>query len=183
MQDILNTEVTTIEGEKTLLTRWQGDVLLIVNVASKCGLTPQYQQLEALYKANQMQGFSVLGFPCNQFLGQEPGDEHEIKAFCSTNYGVTFPLFSKIEVNGPGRHALYQKLIAARPQAVAPDGSDFTSKMEDKGRGAQRQGDILWNFEKFLVGRDGQVIQRYTPDTTPEDPQLLHDLQQALTRE
>ena len=110
---ILDTEVTTIDGEVTSLQPYSGNVLLIVNVASKCGLTPQYEQLENLQKAWHQQGFTVLGFPCNQFLGQEPGSEEEIKTYCSTTWGVTFPMFSKIEVNGEGRHPLYQKLIDA----------------------------------------------------------------------
>ena len=111
--DILNTEVTTIDGETISLEQYKGKVLLIVNVASKCGLTPQYEQLENIHKAWEPSGFRVLGFPCNQFLGQEPGSEDEIKTFCSTTYGVTFPMFSKIDVNGENRHPLYQKLIAA----------------------------------------------------------------------
>ncbi len=117
--DILNTEVTTIDGDKTTLEGYKGKVLLIVNVASKCGLTPQYEQLENIQKAWEKDGFTVLGFPCNQFLGQEPGSEEEIKTFCSTTYGVTFPMFSKIDVNGEKRHPLYAKLIAAAPKAVA----------------------------------------------------------------
>jgi glutathione peroxidase len=105
---ILNIEVTTIDGEKTTLERFRGNVLLIVNVASKCGLTPQYEQLESLQTSLEYEGFAVLGFPCNQFLGQEPGSEDDIKTFCRTTYGVTFPMFSKIDVNGEGRHPLYQ---------------------------------------------------------------------------
>lgn len=122
---ILDTEVTTIDGEVTSLQPYSGNVLLIVNVASKCGLTPQYEQLENLQKTWHQQGFSVLGFPCNQFLGQEPGSEEEIKTYCSTTWGVTFPMFSKIDVNGEGRHPLYQKLIDAAPTAVAPADSGF----------------------------------------------------------
>ena len=156
--DILNTEVTTIDGEKTTLASFAGKVLLIVNVASKCGLTPQYEQLEDLQKQFAAEGFSVLGFPCNQFLGQEPGSEEEIKTFCSTTYGVTFPLFSKIDVNGEHRAPLYQKLIAAAPKAVAPEGSGFYERMASKGRAPLYVDDILWNFEKFLVDRQGNVI-------------------------
>lgn len=178
--DILNTEVTTIDGETTTLAPWAGKVLLIVNVASKCGLTPQYEQLEALQKAFESEGFSVLGFPCNQFLGQEPGSEEEIKTFCSTTYGVTFPMFSKIDVNGEGRHPLYQKLIDAAPTAVAPADSGFYERMASKGRAPLYPDDILWNFEKFLVGRDGKVLQRFSPDTTPEDPILVQTIKQAL---
>ena len=180
--DILNTEVTTIDGEKTTLTPWAGNVLLIVNVASKCGLTPQYEQLEALQKDLESEGFSVLGFPCNQFLGQEPGSEEEIKTFCSTTYGVTFPMFSKIDVNGEHRAPLYQKLVEAAPQAIAPEGSGFYERMASKGRAPLYVDDILWNFEKFLIGRDGQVIGRFSPDMTPDDPQLVAAIKGVLAK-
>jgi glutathione peroxidase len=112
-QDILNTEITTIDGEHITLEKYQGKVILVVNVASKCGLTPQYEQLENIQKAWEKDGFIVLGFPCNQFAGQEPGSEEEIKTFCSTTYGVTFPMAAKVDVNGENRHPLYRKLIAA----------------------------------------------------------------------
>lgn len=182
MQDILNTEITTIDGDATTLERWKGNVLLMVNVASKCGLTPQYEQLESLQKSWEDEGFSVLGFPCNQFLGQEPGSEEEIKTFCSTTYGVTFPLFSKLDVNGENRHALYKKLVAAAPNALAPEGSGFLERMSSKGRAPANPGDILWNFEKFLIGRDGQVIVRFSPDMTPEDPVVIDAIKQAIAR-
>ncbi|MEM6159494.1 glutathione peroxidase [Erwinia sp. P6884] len=179
---IFDTELVTLDGERTTLARWQGEVLLVVNVASKCGLTPQYEQLENIHKAWHPQGFSVLGFPCNAFLGQEPGSDEEIKTFCSTTYGVTFPMFSKIEVNGPERHPLYQQLIAAKPEAVAPEESGFLARMVSKGRAPQVQGDILWNFEKFLIGRDGTVIQRFSPDMTPEDPIVMESIKMALAK-
>ena len=178
--DILNTEVTTIDGEKTTLASFAGKVLLIVNVASKCGLTPQYEQLEDLQKQFAAEGFSVLGFPCNQFLGQEPGSEEEIKTFCSTTYGVTFPLFSKIDVNGEHRAPLYQKLIAAAPKAVAPEGSGFYERMASKGRAPLYVDDILWNFEKFLVNRQGNVVRRFSPDTAPDAPKLLEAIEAEL---
>ena len=159
MQDsILTTVVKDIDGEVTTLEKFAGNVLLIVNVASKCGLTPQYEQLENIQKAWVDRGFMVLGFPCNQFLEQEPGSDEEIKTYCTTTWGVTFPMFSKIEVNGEGRHPLYQKLIAAAPTAVAPEESGFYARMVSKGRAPLYPDDILWNFEKFLVGRDGKVI-------------------------
>jgi glutathione peroxidase len=139
----------TLGGEPTTLGEYRGRPVLIVNVASRCGLTPQYEQLEQLHEKYADQGFSVLGFPCNQFAGQEPGTSEEIAEFCSTTYGVTFPLFAKIEVNGPGRHPLYAELVET-PDA---DGRD---------------GDVQWNFEKFLVGRDGSV-QRFRPQTQPLD--------------
>lgn len=179
---ILNTEVTTIDGEKITLERYKGNVLLIVNVASKCGLTPQYEQLEALHIALKDEGFTVLGFPCNQFLGQEPGSEEEIKTFCSTTYGVTFPMFSKIDVNGEARHPLYAALTTVAPDAIAPQGSAFLERMTSKGRAPQHKGDILWNFEKFLVGRDGQVIARFSPDMTPDDAVLMDAVKQALAK-
>ncbi|NYU08613.1 glutathione peroxidase [Enterobacteriaceae bacterium CCUG 67584] len=178
--DILNTEVTTIDGEKTTLESYKGKVLLVVNVASKCGLTSQYEQLEAMQKAREKEGFSVLGFPCNQFLGQEPGSEEEIKTFCSTTYGVTFPMFSKVDVNGENRHPVYQKLIAAAPTALAPEGSGFYERMVSKGRAPLSPEDILWNFEKFLIGRDGKVIQRFSPDMTPDDPAITSAVEKAL---
>lgn len=180
--NIYQTELVTLDGEKTTLSQWLGKVLLVVNVASKCGLTPQYEELENLQKAWQDQGFSVLGFPCNQFLEQEPGSSEEIKTFCSTTYGVTFPMFAKTDVNGAGRHPLYAQLIAARPDAVRPEGSGFYERMESKGRAPKEQGDILWNFEKFLIGRDGSVIQRFAPDMTPEDPIILETIKQALAK-
>lgn len=182
MQDILNTEVITIDGEATTLENWKGKVLLLVNVASKCGLTVQYEQLENLQKEFGHEGFSVLGFPCNQFLGQEPGSEEEIKTFCSTTYGVTFPMFSKLDVNGENRHPLYKKLVATAPTAIAPQGSGFLERMSSKGRAPANSGDILWNFEKFLVGRDGQVIQRFSPDMTPDDSTIVDAIKSALAK-
>lgn len=180
--DILNTQVTTIDGENVSLDKYKGNVLLMVNVASQCGLTPQYEQLENIQKAWEAQGFRVLGFPCNQFLGQEPGSEEEIKTFCSTTYGVTFPMFSKIDVNGEHRHPLYQKLTAVAPVAVAPENSGFYERMASKGRAPKEKGDILWNFEKFLIGRDGEVIQRFSPDMTPEDPIVMESIKLALAK-
>lgn len=177
---IFETELVTLDGDKTTLAQWQGDVLLVVNVASKCGLTPQYEGLETLQKALHEQGLTVLGFPCNAFLEQEPGTDAEIKTFCSTTYGITFPMFSKIEVNGPQRHPLYAQLVAAQPEATAPEGSGFLERMTSKGRAPKVPGDILWNFEKFLVGRDGKVLQRFSPDTAPNDPQLIARIHQAL---
>jgi glutathione peroxidase len=134
-------------------------VLLVVNVASKCGLTPQYKALEAIHEKYKAQGFTVLGFPCNQFLGQEPGTNEEIKQFCSSKYNVSFPLFDKLEVNGPNRHPLYV--------ALAGDGSPFP-------------GNIKWNFGKFLVGRDGKILKRFEPRTTPDSPEVIEAIQAAL---
>ncbi|MEB7885259.1 glutathione peroxidase [Serratia fonticola] len=172
----------TIENQSTTLNAYAGKVLLVVNVASECGLTKQYEGLEKLYETWREQGFAVLGFPSNEFLGQEPGTNEEILAFCRGTFGVQFPMFAKIEVNGEGRHPLYRELIAAQPEAVAPEGSGFLERMSSKGRAPKQTGDILWNFEKFLIGRDGQVIQRFSPDMTPEDPQVSEAIKQALAK-
>jgi glutathione peroxidase len=153
--------VNTLSGQPGSLGDLAGKTLLVVNVASKCGLTPQYQGLERLHELFADRGFSVVGFPCNQFGGQEPGTAEEIAEFCSVNYGVTFPMFEKIEVNGPGRHPLYSELTAV-PDA---DGE---------------AGDIQWNFEKFLVAPDGSVIARYRPGTDPEDPELVAAIEASL---
>lgn len=146
---IYDFSVPDINNKPRSLIEFKGKVLLIVNVASKCGLTPQYEGLEALYKRYKNQGLEILGFPCNQFLHQEPGNEEEIKSFCSTRYDISFPLFSKIEVNGDNTAPLYTYLKQEAP-------------------GALNTKAVKWNFTKFLVGRDGQVIRRYAPTDTPE---------------
>ena len=151
------------------------------NTASECGYTPQYKELEELYQKHGDK-VVVLGFPANNFGGQEPGTEAQIAAFCEKNYGVTFPLFSKIDVNGEHRAPLYQKLVAAAPKAVAPEGSGFYERMASKGRAPLYVDDILWNFEKFLVDRQGNVIQRFSPDMTPDDPQLVAAIKGALAQ-
>jgi len=142
-------EVRTIDGAVEKLNRYRGQVLLVVNVASECGYTPQYTGLEALYRQLRERGFSVLGFPCNQFGKQEPGGEAEIKAFCTDRYDVTFPLFAKIEVNGAGAHPLYQYLKTQKPGLLGSEA-------------------IKWNFTKFLVDREGNVVKRFAPSDTPE---------------
>lgn len=182
-QTLTAIDVTTIDGQTVPFRQWIGEVLLVVNVASACGLTPQYAQLESLYRQYHEQGFAVLGFPCNQFLGQEPGNEAEIRHFCDTHYGVTFPLFSKIDVNGEHRHPLYAVLTADAPTAHFPEGSGFLERMISKGRGPQHPGDILWNFEKFLIDRHGHVLQRFSPDTQPDDPELVAALTAALAQQ
>jgi glutathione peroxidase len=153
--------VKTLSGEDSSLGALTGKTLLVVNVASKCGLTPQYAALEALHERLADRGFSVVGFPCNQFMGQEPGTAEEIEEFCSTTYGVTFPMFEKIEVNGDGRHPIYDELTAV-PDA---DGA---------------AGDVQWNFEKFLLGPDGAVLARFRPRTVPDDPEVLAAIEKHL---
>lgn len=179
-QNIYDISVNKIDGKSLKLGEFKGKVLLVVNVASKCGLTPQYEGLEKLYEQYQDQGFEVLGFPANEFLGQEPGSNTEIQEFCQLNFGVKFPMFSKIVVKGPGQHPLYQELTQAKPQAETPQGSDFEKKLEGFGQKRTHQNDILWNFEKFLVDRQGQVTHRFSPDMKPEDPVIQSAIKSAL---
>ena len=170
----------SLDGSALTLGDFNGQVLLIVNVASKCGLTPQYAGLESLFKQYRERGLQVLGFPCNDFAEQEPGSADEIQSFCTTNFGVEFPMFEKLNINSEPRHPLYASLIAARPEAVFPAGSDFREKLAGYGIFQKLPSDVLWNFEKFLVGRDGVVIQRFSPDMTPDDPTLLAAIDAAL---
>ena len=158
---LYDTKLAALDGTPDVLANEKGKVTLLVNVASKCGLTPQYEQLEQLEEKYKGQGFDVIGIPCNQFGEQEPGSPEEIKTFCSTTYGVTFPMTEKIEVNGDGRHPLYQELT----KVADAEGVD---------------GDIRWNFEKFLVGRDGNVIARFGPLVVPEAPELVESIEKAL---
>jgi glutathione peroxidase len=159
MSGFFDFSIAALDGAPDLLAKARGKVILAVNVASKCGLTPQYSGLETLQKDLAAQGFSVIGFPCNQFGGQEPGSAQDIQTFCSTTYGVTFPLSTKIDVNGTGRHPLYQWLTSAP---------------------GTQGGDIQWNFEKFLICRNGKVLKRYPPTTKPEDKGLLQDIADTL---
>lgn len=170
----------TIDGATTTLSEYAGKVRLIVNVASKCGLTPQYQALEALYRKYQDSGFEVLGFPANEFNGQEPGTEEEIKAFCSASYDVSFPLFSKIVVKGPGQHPLYAQLTEAKPEAEKLPDTDFRKQLEEYGIATGKPEEILWNFEKFLVDRKGNVMARFSPDVTPDSDLLISAVERAL---
>ncbi|SDT16869.1 glutathione peroxidase [Microlunatus soli] len=158
MTVLSNFSATKITGEQVDLGSYQGKVVLVVNTASQCGLTPQYAGLQKLYENYADRGLVILGFPCDQFGHQEPGSEAEIADFCELNYGVSFPMFAKIEVNGPGAHPLYQWLTETQPGENGPD--------------------IEWNFAKFLLDRDGNLVKRYSPKTTPED--LTQDLDQAL---
>ncbi len=151
----------SLDGQPGVLADQKGKVTLVVNVASKCGLTPQYEGLERLYERFASQGFSVVGVPCNQFGEQEPGTPDEIKTFCSTTYGVTFPMAEKIEVNGEGRHPLYAQL-------------------EETADGEGHSGDIRWNFEKFLLSRDGDVVARFSPLVEPESDDIVASIEKAL---
>ncbi len=158
---IYDIPVKTLAGEDSSLGALSGKTLLVVNVASKCGLTPQYTALERLHEQFADRGFAVVGFPCNQFGGQEPGSAEEIAEFCSATYGVTFPMFEKVEVNGPGRHAIYTELTAVPD----PDGD---------------AGDIQWNFETFLIRPDGTMAARFRPRTTPDSPDVIAVIEENL---
>lgn len=160
MASIYELNATQLNGEPVTLDQFKGKALLIVNTASKCGFTPQYRALEAVYRKFKDRGLQILGFPCNQFGKQEPGDAQEIANFCSTRYEVSFPMFEKIEVNGDGAHPLYRLLKSAAPGVLGSEA-------------------IKWNFTKFLVGRDGKVIKRYAPATKPE--KIEQDIEAALT--
>jgi len=179
---ILDIPVRKITGADTTLGEFKGKVLLVVNVASKCGLTPQYEGLEKIYEQYKGQGLVVAGFPANDFKSQEPGTEEEIQAFCSTNYGVTFPLFSKITVVGPAKHPLYAALIAAKPKAVNLSEVPFREKLKGYGIDANAEPELTWNFEKFLVGRSGEVVQRFAPDTQPDAPELVAAIEAELAK-
>jgi glutathione peroxidase len=159
MSGFFDIAIPRLDGTPDLLAPLRGKVTLAVNVASRCGLTPQYEGLEQLQRELAKENFTVVGFPCNQFAGQEPGSAAEIASFCSTTYGVTFPLSEKLEVNGPKRHPVYQFLTSAATGIA---------------------GDITWNFEKFLIGRDGKVLKRYPPTVKPEDRGLMQDIADAL---
>jgi glutathione peroxidase len=159
MNSVHDFEAKSITGQDTALAQYAGQVLLVVNVASECGLTPQYAGLERLHRRYAGQGLVVLGFPCNQFGGQEPGSEEQIQEFCRTRYDITFPLFAKVEVNGANRHPLYAFLA---------------------GEGAAFPGEISWNFEKFLIDRQGRPVARFSPRTKPEDKELIQVLEKAL---
>lgn len=179
MSSIYDIDLVTIEGKQQKLSDYKGKALLIVNTASECGLTPQYEALEKLYQAEKDNGLEILGFPCNQFGAQEPGEASDIQSFCTMRYGVTFPLFSKIEVNGAGRHPLYQALFSAMPERTTAPDSEFIEKLKSYGFEA-KEGDVLWNFEKFLVSKDGKVIGHFAPDMTPDDEILSTAIKQAL---
>jgi glutathione peroxidase len=159
MPTVYDFSAQTIDGKTRKLSDYRGKVLLVVNTASKCGFTPQYKGLEAIYEKFKDRGFAVLGFPCNQFGAQEPGPESEIAEFCEMNYGVTFPMFAKVDVNGADAHPLFKHLTSARKGLLGSEA-------------------IKWNFTKFLVGKDGEVIDRYAPTTTPEA--IAKDIEKAL---
>jgi glutathione peroxidase len=172
--------VEKIDGAPATLKEHSGEVLLVVNVASKCGLTPQYEGLEALQKKFSGKKFSILGFPANDFAGQEPGSNADIQQFCTTNFGVTFPMYGKIGVTGPAKHSLYRHLIAEKPETEGRD------RVETMLRGYKMEPtakpEVVWNFEKFLISRHGQVVRRFAPDTVPDDPGLIAAIEAELAK-
>jgi glutathione peroxidase len=180
MSSLQQIPLTRIDGTPSSLAEFAGKVLLLVNVASKCGLTPQYAGLEKLYERFRDRGFAVLGFPANDFGAQEPGTEGEIAEFCRTNFSVEFPMFAKISVKGGAQHPLYRELIAARPAATFKAGSDFRGKLAGYGIKPERESDVLWNFEKFLVDRTGAVVARFAPDVAPDDPLVVAAIEEEL---
>jgi glutathione peroxidase len=178
LQDI---PLKTIDGHDSSLAQYHGKVLLVVNVASKCGLTPQYSALETLYQQKHAEGFEVLGFPANNFKGQEPGSEAEIASFCSTEYDVHFPLFSKISVLGDDQHPLYAALTEKQPAATG-DGP-FRERLKGYGVHPENPVDVLWNFEKFLIGRNGDVVGRFAPDITADDARITAAIDAELAKQ
>lgn len=169
-----------IDGSATTLQTHAGEVLLIVNVASKCGLTPQYEGLEKLYDRYRDQKFAVLGFPANDFAGQEPGSDAEIQAFCTGTFGIRFPMYSKMPVTGPDKHPLYQHLTRALP--VTEDRAIMEAKLRGYKIEPTPAPEVLWNFEKFLVNRQGEVVRRFAPDTLPDADKVIAAIEQELAR-
>jgi glutathione peroxidase len=169
-ETVYDIPVNRIDGAPASLGDYKGKVVLVVNVASKCGLTPQYEGLEKLYENYMDKGLVVTGFPANEFGGQEPGTNAEVAEFCTTNFGVRFPMFEKIVVKGEGQHPLYAALTKAVPVA------------EGVGDRAPADGSVLWNFEKFLVGKDGHVARRFSPRMTPDDPIIVTAIEEELAK-
>ncbi|MEY1662992.1 glutathione peroxidase [Isoalcanivorax beigongshangi] len=178
MASLYDIPLVTIDGRDTRLNEYAGKVLLIVNVASKCGLTPQYEGLEALYREKKDQGLVVLGFPANNFKEQEPGTDAEIQTFCQTQYDVSFPLFSKLSVAGDDQHPLYQALTAALPEAQGS--APFRERLEGMGIATLPAPNVLWNFEKFLIGKQGDVVARFGPNIAADDAALRAAIDGAL---
>jgi glutathione peroxidase len=186
MANIYDISVNRITGEPTSLGDYRGRVLLLVNVASQCGLTPQYEALQKIHSRFKDRGFVVCGFPANDFGSQEPGTNQEIYKFCTGTYSVDFPMFSKIAVTGPNTHPLYQSLIAEQPTAIGDSRPGFRENLNNflathhNGATTNPEPGILWNFEKFLIDRNGNVIARFSPEITPDDPTIVSAIESAL---
>lgn len=175
--------LTRIDGSPASLADYAGNVILLVNVASACGLTPQYAGLEKLYQTYRKGGLMVLGFPANDFGAQEPGSNAEIAAFCSSKFAVEFPLFAKIVVKGEDQHPLYRFLTQAIAEPIGKQESDMYGMLAERGLGPQQSGDVLWNFEKFLISRQGEVVARFAPHIPPEDPRLTAAIEAELAKD
>jgi glutathione peroxidase len=182
MTELQDIPLHRIDGSPTTLKAFEGKVLLVVNVASKCGLTPQYEGLEAMYKKYRAKGLEVLGFPANDFGAQEPGSNQDIAEFCETSFSVDFPMFEKIAVKGEAQHPLYHALIEQQPQARSNEGGTLSAKLAEHGLAPQKPSDVMWNFEKFLVDRQGKVVGRFAPDITPEHSSLVEAIEQQLAQ-
>ena len=181
MADLTAIPLTRIDGSSDSLANHAGKVLLVVNVASKCGLTPQYEGLEKLYEKKKDAGFEVLGFPANDFGAQEPGSHEEIVEFCKANYGVSFPLFAKADVTGSAKQPLYAALTEAMP-AKQGDAAGWRERLRGYGMTPTEDPEVLWNFEKFLIGKDGKVAARFSPAITPDDPELVSAIESELAK-
>lgn len=181
-EKLLDIPLTRIDGTTTTLGDYAGKVVLVVNVASECGFTPQYEGLEALYREHRAQGLEVLGFPANEFGGQEPGTDSDISAFCTLNYGVDFPMFSKLVAKGPDKHPLYQALTEAVPRIEFKPNSTLLQYYTPKASDDKTPDEVAWNFEKFLIDRSGKVIRRFGPDTEPKDPDVVKAIETALAQ-
>jgi len=172
--------VKKINGTQFNLGDYKGKALLVVNVASECGLTPQYEALEKVYEKYQSKGLEVLGFPANEFGAQEPGTNAEIQDFCVSKFGVKFPMFEKIVVKGEGQHPLYNFMTNVKPEAQKVNGDSFEEKLKTYGITRENKKDVLWNFEKFLINKNGEVIARFAPDVTPDDAMITQAIESAL---
>jgi len=180
--DLYTIPVTRIDGSVSTLADYRGKVLLVVNVASKCGLTPQYDALETTYKRYREAGFEILAFPANDFAGQEPGSNEEIASFCKGTFGVDFPVFSKITVVGPSKHPLYATLIDAKPTSQGTGKQGMHDGLVKFGVQPNPEPELMWNFEKFLIARDGTVAARFSPDTLPDAPELTSAIEAELNK-
>lgn len=179
--EIYKIPVRKIDGTNTNLGEYKDKVLLVVNVASKCGLTPQYTALQKLYGDYKGKDFEILGFPANNFMAQEPGSDSEIKDFCDSNYSVEFPLFSKISVKGDDQHELYKFLTTAKSETDVNDGG-LEENLKGYGSVRSEPSEVLWNFEKFLIGKDGEIAARFAPDVTPDDARLIERVEAELAK-
>jgi glutathione peroxidase len=179
---IYDIPVRSITGEEESIAKYKGSVALVVNVASKCGLTPQYEGLEKLYRDYRDLGLVVLGFPSNDFAGQEPGSNEDIHSFCTLNFGVDFPMYEKITVVGESTHPLYKALIEAQPKAATNEVGAFRAKLQGHGLDTNPEPGILWNFEKFLVSRSGEVVARFSPEIKPDDPLIVGAVEAELAK-